>query len=91
MKKTRVEIKMTFSADLDPIRGWGHHPDDWCTMLEQRIGATSDSPYNLKLIITDINCREEPSGVALGPAPAMSLPTGNYSDQDDPRTNPHPR
>lgn len=60
MKRQRVEIKMTFSADLDPIRGWGHHPDDWCTMLEQRIGATSDSPYNLKLVITDINCRDVP-------------------------------
>lgn len=63
MRRRRVEIKMTFSADLDPVKGWGDNPNDWATMLEQRIGASSGGPYNMKLAITDINCREvtEPS------------------------------
>ncbi len=60
MKKTRVEIKLTFSADLDPVKGWGDNPNDWCTMLEQRIGASSGGPYNMKVVITDINCRDVP-------------------------------
>ena len=63
MKKTRVEIKMTFSADLDPVKGWGNTPDDWATMLEQRIGASAGGPYNMKLVITDINCRTPQASV----------------------------
>lgn len=33
----RVQITLTFSADLDWIPGWGHEPEDWVELIQSEL------------------------------------------------------
>lgn len=33
----RVEINLTFSANLDMVPGWGHTPDDWIALIKHEL------------------------------------------------------
>lgn len=34
MKLPTIEADITFSADLDPVPGWGDSPEDWVTLFK---------------------------------------------------------
>jgi hypothetical protein len=33
----RVNINLTFSADLDQVRGWGFDPQDWVALIQSEL------------------------------------------------------
>jgi hypothetical protein len=46
----RVNILLTFSADLDRVPGWGYDPKDWVELVEREL--LKNSHYN-----TDVDVR----------------------------------
>jgi hypothetical protein len=51
--KKRVEIKLTFSADLDMVPGWGHETQDWVDLVNREL--MRNSHYDTRVDIHSVD------------------------------------